>query len=164
MKFLGTIIFSLVLPFSIVMAADNCTAAKKQAVCNESIVKEKVKWACDLIKKDGKKAVDVIAADRFDCCGETDYVWINDMHPTMIMHPIKSKLDGTDLSAITDENGKKLFVEFVNAVKKSPAGAWVEYNWKKSGEAKGTPKTSWVVDCQVGNTAEHWVVGSGTWK
>ncbi|MGP1685177.1 MAG: cache domain-containing protein, partial [Giesbergeria sp.] len=49
---------------------------------------------------------------------DTEYFWINDMHPTMVMHPISTKLEGQDLSGNKDPTGKFLFVEFVNTVKK----------------------------------------------
>ena len=44
------------------------------------------------------------------------------MHPRMVMHPFKSKLDGKDLSNVKDPNGKRLFVAFVNAVKADGGG------------------------------------------
>lgn len=41
---------------------------------------------------------------------EDDYFWINDTHPTMIMHPIKTVLDGKDISNIKDPNGVHLLL------------------------------------------------------
>lgn len=147
-----------------VYAAENCTKDKKKAICEEKIVKDKVDWACELVEKKGKDALAEIKKMRFDCCGEPNYVWINDMHPKMVMHPIKPKLDTTDLTENKDPDGKKLFVEFVAAVKKTPAGDWVKYKWTKSEESDPTPKKSWVKACKVGATEEKWVVGSGTWE
>ena len=142
---------------------DNCTAAKKFAVCNESVVKEKVDWACNLVKSKGKEALPEISSMRYECCGEPDYVWINDLEPKMIMHPIKTAMDGKDLKNEKDPNGKKLFVEFAKSVKKAPDGGWVEYQWTRFGDPTPTPKKSWVKKCKVGATSEEWVVGSGTW-
>ncbi len=51
-----------------------------------------------------------------------DYLWINDMHPTMVMHPFKPALDGKDLSGFKDPNGKKLFVEMVHVCNKDGKG------------------------------------------
>ena len=62
-----------------------------------------------------KRAMARIAALRY---GSNDYYWINDMHPKMVMHPIKPEMNGNDLSAYKDPNGKLLFVDFVNVVKK----------------------------------------------
>ncbi|MFN7120752.1 MAG: cache domain-containing protein, partial [Hydrogenophaga sp.] len=62
----------------------------------------------------------------------SEYFWINDMQPVMVMHPIKPDLEGKDLSQNKDPTGKHLFVEFVNTVKKSGAG-YVSYMWPKPG-------------------------------
>jgi methyl-accepting chemotaxis protein len=168
--FLGLVVS--VLFTSTAGAQEHCTKDNKKALCSESIVKEKVEWACKQLSEKGESAIAEIKKLRFDCCGEPNYVWINDMGPKMIMHPIKPQLDGTDLSKNADPAGKLLFVEFVKAVeekaKRKPAaltteGSWVEYKWTKLGEADATPKKSWVVGCTPKGKTEKWVVGSGTW-
>ncbi len=146
-----------------VNAEENCTKEKKKALCKEDTVKERVDWSCKLLAEKGEDAVKEIKKMRFDCCGEPNYVWINDLSPKMIMHPIKPQLDGTDLSKNADPAGKLLFVEFAKAVKKDPKGSWVEYKWTKLGEADATPKKSWVRGCKPKGGKEDWVVGSGTW-
>ncbi|MBI5443362.1 MAG: cache domain-containing protein, partial [Deltaproteobacteria bacterium] len=40
--------------------------------------------------------------------GQGDYFWINDLGPTMVMHPISPELDGTPLGEKKDPNGKYL--------------------------------------------------------
>lgn len=142
---------------------ENCTKDKKKALCSEAVVKERVDWACKLVTEKGEAALPEIKKMRFDCCGEPDYVWINDLTPKMIMHPIKPQLDGTDLSKNADPAGKLLFVEFAKAVKAKPNGSWVEYKWTKLGEPDATPKKSWVKGCKPKGGNENWVVGSGTW-
>ena len=87
-----------------------------------------------------------------------NYVWINDMGPTMIMHPIKPALIGKDLSQVKDPNGKYLFVEFVNAVKQSGAGT-VDYFWSKPGSDEPVAKTSYVKSFQPWG----WVIGTGVY-
>jgi methyl-accepting chemotaxis protein len=78
------------------------------------------------------------------------------MHPTMIMHPTKPELDGTDLTANKDPNGKALFVEFVNVCRQQGQG-FVDYMWPKPGEKKPQPKISYVkLHSEWG-----WIVGSG---
>jgi signal transduction histidine kinase len=145
-------------------AQENCGPEKKKAICDEKLIKSKVDQACAILSDKGKAGVDDIKKLRFDCCGEPDYVWINDLHPKMIMHPIKPQLDGTDLTANKDPDGKALFVEFVKAVKSKPAGSWVDYKWTKLGDSDPTPKKSWVRKCKAKDVTEEWVVGSGTWK
>ncbi|MCF6509307.1 methyl-accepting chemotaxis protein [Blastococcus sp. MG754426] len=85
-----------------------------------------------------------------------EYFWINDMGPTMVMHPIKPELDGTDLSGNEDPDGKKLFVEFVEVVEAEGSG-FVDYLWPKPGEEEPQPKISYV----AGYEPWGWVVGSG---
>ncbi|MBF0420245.1 MAG: cache domain-containing protein [Magnetococcales bacterium] len=87
---------------------------------------------------------------------DTEYFWINDMHPNMVMHPYKPKLDGTDLSNFKDPTGKALFVEFVKVVKQSGAG-FVEYQWPKPNSDTPLPKISFV----KGFAPWQWVIGTG---
>jgi methyl-accepting chemotaxis protein len=102
-----------------------------------------------------KRAMARIAALRY---GSNDYYWINDMHPKMVMHPIKPEMNGSDLSAYKDPNGKLLFVDFVNAVKKDGSG-FVPYEWPKPGFDKPQPKLSYV----VGFAPWNWVIGTGVY-
>ena len=85
-----------------------------------------------------------------------DYFWINDDHPTMIMHPYKSSLDGTDLSDFKDPNGKHLFVEMAKECQKNGEG-FVDYRWPKYGADQPQPKLSFVKRYdELG-----WIVGTG---
>lgn len=90
--------------------------------------------------------------------GTDDYFWINDMHPKMVMHPVKPELNGADLSANKDPNGKRLFVEFTDVVKKQKAG-FVDYLWPKPGKAEPQPKLSYV----TGFEPWGWVIGTGVY-
>jgi methyl-accepting chemotaxis protein len=90
--------------------------------------------------------------------GSNDYFWINDMLPRMVMHPIKPEMVGNDLSNYKDPNGRLLFVDFVEAVKKDGAG-FVAYEWPKPGFDKPQPKLSYV----VGFAPWNWVIGTGVY-
>lgn len=87
---------------------------------------------------------------------QSEYFWINDMHPRVVMHPFKPELNGQDVSQTADPSGKKLFVEFVNAVKKD-GGGFVPYLWPKPGAVAPVAKISYV----KGFAPWGWVVGSG---
>ena len=95
-----------------------------------------------------------VKALRYD--GGGGYFWINDLTPTMVMHPVNPDLDGTDLSGTTDPDGKALFVEMVDVVKAHGAG-FVEYQWPKPGVQDPQPKVSYV----AGYEPWGWVIGSG---
>ena len=102
-----------------------------------------------------QQAIAAVATLRYS--GE-EYFWINDMGPTMVMHPFKPELDGTDLSRNTDPDGKFLFVEMVDAVRADGAG-FVEYQWPKPGAEDPQPKISYV----AGYEPWGWVIGSGVY-
>ena len=102
-----------------------------------------------------KRAMARLAALRY---GSNDYFWINDMLPRMVMHPIKPEMVGNDLSNYKDPNGKFLFVDFVEAVKKDGSG-FVPYEWPKPGFDKPQPKLSYV----VGFAPWNWVIGTGVY-
>ncbi|NLX12608.1 MAG: hypothetical protein GXY44_03005 [Phycisphaerales bacterium] len=85
-----------------------------------------------------------------------DYMWINDTHPRMVMHPLDPELDGKDLSDFTDSHGKKLFVDMAKLCQAQEAG-FIIYHWQ-SPDGKGVvPKISFVRMYKPWN----WVVGSG---
>lgn len=100
-------------------------------------------------------AIAALRAIRYD--GE-EYVWINDMNVVIVMHPIKPELEGKDMSGSTDPSGKKLFVAFVDAVKRSGEG-FVDYLWPKPGHSEPVPKISYV----KGFAPWGWVIGSGVY-
>ncbi len=90
---------------------------------------------------------------------KNEYFWLNDMQPSMIMHPIKPELDGQDMAEYKDPKdplGKKIFMEFVQTVKKDGAG-FVRYLWSKPGAANTVPKVSYV----KGFEPWGWILGSG---
>ncbi len=86
-----------------------------------------------------------------------DYFWITDMQPVMVVHPYRPDLNGKDLSDFEDSHGKKMFVEFVNVVKKDKHG-YVEYMWQwKDDATQIVPKLSYV----KGFEPWGWIVGTG---
>jgi methyl-accepting chemotaxis protein len=87
---------------------------------------------------------------------EREYFWINDMHPRVVMHPIRPELNGTDVSGLKDPNGMALFVAFADKVRKDGHG-FVPYLWPKPGQDKPVEKLSYV----KGFEPWGWVIGSG---
>jgi methyl-accepting chemotaxis protein len=87
---------------------------------------------------------------------KSEYFWVNDMHPRVVMHPIKPELDGKDVSGLKDGNGKYLFREFVAVAERDGAG-FVAYLWPKPGFDDPQPKISYV----QGFRPWGWVIGSG---
>jgi methyl-accepting chemotaxis protein len=102
-----------------------------------------------------KKAAGLIKTLRYGPENK-DYFWINDLHPTMVMHPYKPEMDGQDLSDNKDPNGKHLFIEFARVAKENGEG-FVDYFWPKYGADKPQPKLSFVKLFKEWG----WVIGSG---
>ncbi len=102
-----------------------------------------------------QRALEAIKALRYS---GTEYFWINDMQPRMVMHPIKPELDGKELRENKDPTGKHLFVEMVEVVKAKGAGD-VPYMWPKPGSDQPVQKVSYV----KGFAPWGWIVGSGVY-
>ncbi|MFZ3183000.1 MAG: methyl-accepting chemotaxis protein [Pseudomonas sp.] len=102
-----------------------------------------------------KQAMEAIRGLRYQ---STDYFWINDLSPRMIMHPTNPKLEGQDLSGLKDPDGKALFNEMVSVVKASGAGV-VNYRWPKPGAQEPVAKISYVELFQPWG----WILGSGVY-
>ncbi len=85
-----------------------------------------------------------------------NYFWVNDLHPRMIMHPVKPALNGKDLSKSADPTGKLLFVAMADIARKDGSG-FVDYMWEKPGETEPEPKISFVKLFAPWG----WIVGSG---
>ena len=100
-----------------------------------------------------QRAMTLVRAMRYNT---NNYLWINDMRPAMVMHPIKSSLDGQDLSDFKDPNGKRLFVEAVKVCRTAGEGT-VEYFWPKPGFDKPVSKLSYVKLFKPWG----WVIGTG---
>ena len=100
-----------------------------------------------------KAALDQLRVLRYD--GDS-YFWVNDMQPSMVMHPIKPALDGKPLGDVKDPAGTHLFKKMVDVVNRDGEGA-VYYQWPKPGFDQPVPKVSYV----KGFPAWGWILGSG---
>jgi methyl-accepting chemotaxis protein len=109
-----------------------------------------------LPEADAKRAaLDELKTLRYS---STEYFWVNDMQPSMVMHPIKPELDGKNLAENKDPTGKFPFVEFVSMVKANGAG-FVFYMSPKSGSDSAVETLSYV----KGFAPWGWIIGSGAY-
>jgi methyl-accepting chemotaxis protein len=106
-----------------------------------------------------KNAIEYVRKIRYGPAGK-DYLWINDFHPRMVMHPLRSDLDGQDVTDYKDPTGHRLFVAMVETCRSDGAG-YVSYVWQY-GEDKNRlePKISYVR--QIPGTG--WIVGTGVYE
>ena len=132
--------------------------AKVRAVVEavDGVLESYAKLAADGRMSDAearRAALETLKRIRYE---QREYVWVNDLHPRMVMHPTKPELDGKDVSGDADPNGKLLFIEFVKTVRRSGAG-YVDYLWPKPGSSVPVRKISYVKLFEPWG----WVVGSG---
>jgi signal transduction histidine kinase len=103
-----------------------------------------------------ERAIRIIRAMRY---ADANYVWINDMHPSMVMHPTHPELDGKDLSNFKDPEGTALFVEMKDTVQRDGSG-FVRYLWPKPGrDSRPVPKICYV----KGFKPWGWIIGTGVY-
>jgi len=84
-----------------------------------------------------QQAIDTLRVLRYS---GNEYFFVTDMHPTTVLHPISPKLEGQDMTGVKDPDGKHLFVEFVNTVKKNGEG-YVDYLWPKPAAPSRCPRS-----------------------
>ena len=102
-----------------------------------------------------QQAMDAIRGLRYN---QTDYFWINDLRPVMIMHPANPKLVGQDLSGVKDPDGFQVFNEMVTLAKAKGAGM-VNYRWPKPGASDAVQISSYISLF----TPWGWIIGSGVY-
>jgi len=100
-------------------------------------------------------AREAVRALRYD---GSNYLWINDLHPTMIMHPFKPQMEGQDLSGFKDPYGTALFLELSKQAAEKGEGC-LYYYWPKPGQNKPVRKVSYVIQFKPWG----WVIGTGTY-
>jgi methyl-accepting chemotaxis protein len=79
---------------------------------------------------------------------------------TMLMHPIKPAMVGTNMLTIKDKDGKYFFEEMNGVVNKDGEG-WVSYMWPKPGAEEGALKVSYVRTATV--NGKKVIVGCGVY-
>lgn len=124
------------------------------------LCKAKAKAAAALLKGEGDAALAKIKDPNgeFRFADGAGYVWIHNLDGVMVMHPIKSSLDGKNILDIRDVNGVYLFVAMNELVEEKGEG-WVPYAWPKPGQKESSPKVSYVVLVERGD--ETYVAGAG---
>ena len=106
-------------------------------------------------QKAKQSALQAVRGMRYN---SSEYFWINDMTPRMVMHPIKPALDGKVVGDIKDPTGKPLFIEMARVVETKGAG-FVDYMWAKPGNEEPVDKVSYV----KGFKPWGWIIGSGVY-
>ena len=101
--------------------------------------------------------IDFVKVYRFD--NGVGYFWINDFHPTMICHPVVTKLDGSDLTNYKDSRGVPVFTKMVEVCKRDGEG-FVSYRWLNPKNNKEEEKISFVFTFEPFG----WIIGTGEYN
>ncbi|MEP3116251.1 cache domain-containing protein [Nisaea sp.] len=130
---------------SIVESASSIVGGIRTRALKEGLSEEEAK----------AEAARVLAGLRY---ANGDYVWVNDLRQTVIMHPIQPSLIGRDASGIKDPNGVAVFTEIVRIAANDGDG-FLPYQWPKPGFDAPVDKISYVKLYKPWG----WVIGSGVY-
>jgi methyl-accepting chemotaxis protein len=87
----------------------------------------------------------------------SEFFWINDLTPIMVMHPSRSELEGQDLSDYRDDKGNLMFMDFVQTCEENEEG-FCTYYWQYGFEKNRIkPKISYVKLFKPWG----WIIGTG---
>ncbi len=106
------------------------------------LIIEKVKKAATLIEKQGKAALSQFSGRGSEFLFAGTYIWIHDMKGNMLMHPIKYKMIGRNMTGLKDKTGKR-FIVIINKIAAEKGQGWVSYLWPKPGTKKVSSKVSY---------------------
>ena len=87
-----------------------CVATAKDKPTAETIM-AKVNKAAALLEKDGDAALPKFQGKDSEFIFSGTYIWIHDLQPVMLMHPIKHQLNGKNIATgFKLPDGRELFV------------------------------------------------------
>jgi signal transduction histidine kinase len=127
------------------LAAESIVYCKSTATMQPTpeMIMAKVNKAAGLLKKEGSAAFPKFMGKGSDYLFAGTYIWINDLNGVILMHPIKNKLVGRNLTGIKDKTGKRFIAMGVQVAQEQGSG-WIGYLWPKPGEKQASPKVSFV--------------------
>jgi cytochrome c len=140
-----------------------CNSTATDQPTDPKHVMAKVDEAIALLEKEGTAAFPKFQGDGSPFIFEGTYIWIHSLTDgTMLMHPIKYKLNGQNIIGMKDTDGKRFFATMNKVVRENGSG-WVEYQWPKPGTTESIHKVSYVKGCKTADGVEV-VVGCGLYK
>jgi methyl-accepting chemotaxis protein len=89
-------------------------------------------------------------------------VWVHDLDTyIMCVHPIRPRMEGHSVAAMTAVKGKAFFTEMARVIHEQGGAGWVDYVWPKPGEIDGSLKVSFVKKASF--DGRNYVVGCGAY-
>ncbi len=170
-SFVG-LIFLGVIMFFIASSSIKKMGEEETHALKTTLMEEKTQKLKNIVEMGVSQIEGVFASKDYDDAGKKElifklikdmkyddgsgYLWINDLTPVMVFHPVNAAMNGKDLSDYKDPDGKRLFVEMTEVCKKEGEGT-VGYKWAKPGFNEPVDKLSYVKLLKPLN----WVIGSG---
>ncbi len=135
----------------------------KSTPTSPDVIIAKVQEACKLLQAEGRAAFPKFKGKGSKFLFDGTYIWIHSLKKgTMLMHPIKYKLEGRKLLGLKDKKGKRFFVT-MNKLAKDKGSGWVEYYWPKPGTKEVVRKISYIQRCKMAG-GEEVVIGCGIYN
>jgi methyl-accepting chemotaxis protein len=127
------------------LSAESIAYCQSTAVTKPTpeMVMAKVLQAAKLIEEEGTAAFPKFMGQGSEFLFAGTYIWINDLNGVIMMHPIKEKLVGKNLTGIKDKTGKRFIAMGVQLAEEKGSG-WVGYLWPKPGQKQVSHKVSYV--------------------
>jgi signal transduction histidine kinase len=119
-----------------------CKNTAAQKATPEMII-SKVDKAANLLEKEGKSAFPKFMGNGSEFLFAGTYIWVNDLNGVILMHPVKEKLWGKNLTGIKDRTGKRFIAMGIYLAEEEGSG-WIGYSWPKPGQKSDSPKASYV--------------------
>ena len=144
-------------------SAAYCNSTATDKMTQPADLVAKVKEACALLEAEGTAAFAKFQGEGSEFLFAGTYMWIHSLDDaTMLMHPMKYKLNGKSVMGLKDKKGKRFFAT-MNKVVKANGEGWVEYYWPKPGSNEIVRKVSYVRGCTSADGVDL-VVGCGLYK
>jgi hypothetical protein len=142
---------------------DYCTSTIKDQPTPPEAVMGKVNEACALLEKEGRAAFPKFSGKGSAFIYDGTYITVHTLADHVcLVHPIKFKMVGQNVTAFKDAKGKRFYlVEDELAAQKGEG--WVEYYWPKPGTQEAVRKITFIKKCKLPDGTEV-VVCSGFYR
>lgn len=125
---------------------------------DRAFIEDVVGRAAALVQREGRGAFDELRDEKGPFVFMDTYVFVDTPDGTELVNGGQPSLEGKNIAALVDVNGKPVAREYIDAAMKRGSG-WVEYHWYKPGENTPTRKQTYARKVRSGS--ETFIVGSG---
>ena len=129
-------------PAELAAETETYCASTASTPATPELIMQKVNKAAKLLETEGRAALPKFMGKGSEFVFAGTYMWIHDMNGHMLMHPIKYKMAGRNMSGLKDKNGKR-FIVLINKIAQEKGDGWISYLWPKPGAKQVSPKVSY---------------------